>query len=199
MALLEKWGLLLLQDPKFPSLVGLIAGEPVRSSWWGHPEGSAIFHVAEELDDHPDVATTKLVSGKVTFVHRSLWPQVMVVGRSREDWQTQGLPKEARALLARVDKEKRLMVSGEPAKVLETKLLVASRQVHTDSGAHATEVLTWETFARQRRTPLSRMSAARAKAEIAQKVQAVNGAFDAQGRLPWGNRAAQARPKARTD
>ena len=91
------------------------------------------------------------------------------------------------------------MASGEPAKMLEARLLVASRQVHTESGAHATEILTWETFARQVNAPLSRMSAAQAKTEIAQKVQAANDAFGAKGKLPWGNRAAQVRPKARAD
>jgi hypothetical protein len=182
---LEAWGMLLLQDPKLPSLVGLIANEPVRGSWWGHPKGGEIFHAAGQLDDHPDVATAKLVSGKVTFVHRRLWPQLIAVGRSRQDWQTQGLTSEARALLVRVDKEKRLQASGKHAKSLEARLLVASRQVHTDSGAHATELMAWETFAHQTKAPRSRISAARARAEIEQTVRALNDAFAAKGKLPW--------------
>jgi hypothetical protein len=177
--------MLLLQDPKLPSVVGLIANEPVRGSWWGHPKGGEIFHAAGQLDDHPDVATAKLVSGKVTFVHRRLWPQLIAVGRSRQDWQTQGLTSEARALLARVDKEKRLQASGKHAKSLEARLLVASRQVHTDSGAHATELMAWETFAHQTKAPRSRISAARARAEIEQTVRALNDAFAAKGKLPW--------------
>ena len=38
---LEEHGLLLLQDKTLPSLVGLIAGEPVSGSWWGHPRAHA--------------------------------------------------------------------------------------------------------------------------------------------------------------
>jgi hypothetical protein len=184
---------LLLQDAKLPSLVGLIVGGPVRGSWWGHPKGSDIFDVAGQLDDHPDVASTKLISGKVTFVHRCMWREIIAVGRSREQWQTQGLSRETRALLAHVDKDKRLQAAGEPAKVLEARLLVASQQVHTDSGAHATELSTWEAFARQVGVTLPRVSAARARAKIERKVQAVIAAFGAEGKLPWEGRAGEGR------
>jgi hypothetical protein len=197
MDLLEKWGLLLLQDSTFPNLVGLIAGGPVRGSWWGHPTNSEIFHAAGALDEHPDVATTKLISGKVTFVHRCMWPELIAVGRSREEWQTRGLTKETRALLARVDKETRLQAAGEPAKMLEARLLVASQQVHSGSGAHATELSTWEAFARQVGVALPRLSAARARRAMEQRVHEVNVAFDAKGKLPWEGRAGRARSRAR--
>jgi hypothetical protein len=34
-----------------------------------------MFHAATELGEHEDVLVEKLVAGKVTFVHRSLWPR----------------------------------------------------------------------------------------------------------------------------
>ena len=71
-AALERWGLLLLQDPVLPSLATLIAGAPIRGSWWGHARGGDIFRVANELEQ--EVVTAKLIDGKVTFVHRRLWP-----------------------------------------------------------------------------------------------------------------------------
>lgn len=182
---LERRGLLLLQDAKLPSLVGLIAGEPVRGSWWGHPKGSEIFHAAGKLDDHPDVTSTKILSGKVTFVHRSLWPQLIAIGRSREAWQTEGLPKEAQILLDRVDEETRVRTSGKAAKTLEQRLLVASQEVHTESGAHALDLLTWKAFARDMKVRLPRFSAAKSRAEIEQRVDAMNAEFDAKGKVPW--------------
>ncbi|MFI4945383.1 MAG: hypothetical protein ACHP85_19090, partial [Burkholderiales bacterium] len=57
-----------------PSLAEAVAGEPFRGSWWGHPKGQAIFRAAEAVADSPDVLVCKLIDGKVTFVHRRLWP-----------------------------------------------------------------------------------------------------------------------------
>ena len=57
-----------------PSLAAAIAGEPIRGSWWGHPRGQEIFEALNRLADHADVAFTRLVDGKVTLVHRRLWP-----------------------------------------------------------------------------------------------------------------------------
>lgn len=185
---LEEWGFILLQDPILPSLVGLIAGEPVRGSWWGHPKGHEIFDAAGALDDHPDVTSAKLVSGKVTFVHRSLWPHLIAVGRAREEWQTARLSAGARKLLESVDAAKRLQAKGKAAKELEAALLVASRQVHTDSGAHALELMTWETFARTAKVRLPRGSASRARAALEKAVDAVNAEFCGKGKLPWAGR-----------
>ena len=57
----------------------LVAGEPVRGSWWGHPKGHDIFAACQHLLQHPDATTAKLVSGKVTYVHRELWPSLLAV------------------------------------------------------------------------------------------------------------------------
>ena len=69
-------GLLLLQDPRLPSVAGLVAGGPVHGSWWGHPKGQQIFRVSEWLADHPEVLVNRLVARKVTYVHRRLWPAI---------------------------------------------------------------------------------------------------------------------------
>jgi hypothetical protein len=69
-----------------PSLAEAIAGGPIRGSWWGHPKGHQIFHVAEAIGESPDVLVCKLVEGKVTFVHRRLWPAlVKLAPRFRKD------------------------------------------------------------------------------------------------------------------
>jgi hypothetical protein len=70
-----------------PSVAGTIAGEPIRGSWWAHPRGQEIFRALTEIDDSPDVLCFKLVGGKVTFVHRRLWPALVrladEIGRDR--------------------------------------------------------------------------------------------------------------------
>ena len=60
-----------------PSLAEAIAGGPIRGSWWGHPKGHEIFSAAQALCEHPDVLVCKLVDGKVTYVHRRLWPALV--------------------------------------------------------------------------------------------------------------------------
>ena len=101
---LKKYGLLLLNDPALPNLCLLVGGERVRGSWWAHPRAQEIFQVYDALEDHPDVLILKLISGKVTYIHRTLWPQIVAVGRAREVWQMRGLSPAARKLLAAVDK-----------------------------------------------------------------------------------------------
>lgn len=60
-----------------PSLAEAIAGGPIRGSWWGHPKGHDIFRVAEAVSDSDEVLVCKLVDGKVTYVHRRLWPALV--------------------------------------------------------------------------------------------------------------------------
>src|SRR5437867_7624973 len=78
---LSREGLLLLQDPRLPSIAGFVAGGPVRGSWWVHPKGSDIFRVSIWLSDHPEVVVNRLVSGKLSYVYCSLWPALVVIGR----------------------------------------------------------------------------------------------------------------------
>ena len=60
-----------------PSLAETVAGGPIRGSWWAHPKGHEIFRVAEAVSESPDVLVCKLVNGKVTYVHRRLWPALV--------------------------------------------------------------------------------------------------------------------------
>src|SRR5262249_61631304 len=61
------------------SFVGAVTGEPVRGSWWGHRLGRLIFNLGGELEGSGEVLAAKLVAGKITFVHRSLWPALLRV------------------------------------------------------------------------------------------------------------------------
>jgi len=57
-----------------PCVAEAVAGQPIVGSWWAHPKGKAIFAALSALDDADDVRCFKLVDGKVTFVHRRVWP-----------------------------------------------------------------------------------------------------------------------------
>jgi len=76
--LVEKHGIVLASARgPVPSVAEAVAGEPIIGSWWAHPKGKAIFAALSEIDDSPDVRCFKLVDGKVTFVHRRLWPALV--------------------------------------------------------------------------------------------------------------------------
>jgi hypothetical protein len=75
LAFVEKRGIVLesARGP-VPSLAETIAGEPIQGSWWGHPKGNAIFACSRAIRSSKDVLTCRLIDGKVTYVHRRLWP-----------------------------------------------------------------------------------------------------------------------------
>jgi len=91
LAFIRKHGVVLeaAQGP-VPSLVEVIAGEPVRGSWWSHPKSREIFAVTRAIRDSDDVLVCRLIRGKVTFVHRRLWPAlVRAAGRLSSDQLSQ--------------------------------------------------------------------------------------------------------------
>jgi hypothetical protein len=170
---LEEYGLLLLQDKVLPSAVGMITGERVAGSWWSHPRSHEIFRRLEELEAAGDVVATKLIGGKVTFVHRRLWPALAAVGSSRQEWQMRGLSPAARRLLARVDEEKSVQATGAPAKELQKKLLVDAHEEHTASGKHVTVLKPW---------PRARLTPAQGQRQLEEAAAAIGADVTA---LPW--------------
>jgi hypothetical protein len=62
-----------------PNVAELVAGEPIKGSWWGHPAGHAIYETINALADSPDVIRVRLVNGKITLVHRRVWPALVRV------------------------------------------------------------------------------------------------------------------------
>jgi hypothetical protein len=71
----EKHGVVLASaHGPVPCVADAVAGQPIVGSWWAHPKGKAIFAALSEIDDSDDVRCFKLVDGKVTFVHRRVWP-----------------------------------------------------------------------------------------------------------------------------
>jgi hypothetical protein len=60
-----------------PSLAHAIAGEQIRGSWWGHPKGNLIYGLLNDVRDSGDVLACRLIDGRVTLVHRRLWPALV--------------------------------------------------------------------------------------------------------------------------
>ena len=184
-AALKEHGVLLKSDPKLPSVVALVAGGPEKGSWWAHPEARQMYGLSCALHDHPDVLMVKLISGKVTYIHRPLWPAIVAIGTARENWQMDGLSKEAKALLKKTDGGTRLSSSGDAVRELEARLLAHAANVHTEHGFHAKEVRSWKTWAKSVRLGKVKLTPDEAKAQLESVVARLNKQFGAKGTLPW--------------
>ena len=195
---LKEFGLLLETDARLPSVSSLVARETVRGSWWAHARSHEIFAVLQQVADHQDVAVTRLVSEKVTFVHRLLWPDLLSIAMSREKWQVEALPPEARMLLQMTDRHGELrsdtlewpakfksMKTGQTVRELEKRLLIHSEEFHSESGAHAKLLETWEHWTERVRFKHKLVEVGEAKRKLEEQLSDLNKQFEAFARLPW--------------
>ena len=191
---LEDLGLLLVSGNEFPDVRRIITGNDSKGSWWTDAAAHTIFAINERLSDHPDVLVTKLISRKVTFVHRKLWNRFYSIATDRDDWQTSGLSKESQSLLNSIDVNGTVATNkrgsaktkpGDLARELERRLLVHAEQVHTESGAHAKVLETWNTWANRVAFKPRPVEPGAARLFFERRVAEINKEFAGSGRLPW--------------
>jgi len=58
-------------------LAEVIVDGPIKGSWWAHPKSHQIFRIFQSLGESRDILVCRLVGGKITFVHRRLWPALV--------------------------------------------------------------------------------------------------------------------------
>ena len=184
---LDRHGLLLVTDPLLPSVAGIVAREPVKGSWWSHPASHAIFAVLERLDDADDTLLVKLVSGKQTFVAKTLWRDFFSVVTAKERWQTEGLSREDRSLLRRVESGDRVR-AAKGSKMLETRLLVHGKNVHTESGAHAKVLTSWSVCMQELHFRFRAKDPEASKTPFEERLDAWASEFGKKATLPWQTR-----------
>lgn len=126
------------------SFVFAVVGGPVKGSWWGHPRGKEIFNLACSLA--AESVSVKLVSGKETLVHRSVFPALARVVTD-ESWRAPriaSLSKDAKKLLAQVEKTGSVHgAAAKPRLELQRALLVHTDEEHTEKGHHASVLVPW--------------------------------------------------------
>ena len=195
---IETNGFLLESDPKLPSVVSSITGSALRGSWWSHPLAQIIFQVNEMLEDHEDILIAKLVSRKVTFVHRKFWSELAMIGSAREHWQLTDLRAVTKSLLKQVESAGALstaetvwpqtstMKLGDAARELEKRLLVVGIQFHGESGAHEKRLETWDHWMKRKKFKPAKISIKTAKSRLELKLRNLNEQFGGSATLPWG-------------
>lgn len=57
-----------------PSLAAKVTGGPIAGSWWGHSKGHEIYELTQTVHDSSAVLVCTLAKGRITYVHRRLWP-----------------------------------------------------------------------------------------------------------------------------
>lgn len=193
---LQEFDLLLDTDPKFPSVTGFVAGDTGGRSWWAHPQAKQMYGLSCGLRDHADVLLLKLISGKLTFVNRPLWPAIVTIGTAREPWQMDGLSKEAKALLKKTDTHGKVESSGDVVRELEIRLLAHATSVHTEHGFHMKEVQSWAAWTRSAKLGKMKLTPTEAKAQLESVVARLNQQCGARGTLPWQTKRRRAPQKA---
>jgi hypothetical protein len=190
-------GVLLQTDRAFPSLVALMASGPVKGTWWAHPLANEIYMLGQRLMEHRDVLFVRLVTGKMTYVHRRLWRPIFAIATARDSWQLAELPRTAMSMLRMVDrggavrmdeiraKRTAKELSGD-ARILETRLLVFGDDVHTDSGAHVKRIESWPLWAKRVELATAKLpSVDDAHRELEEIVTRLNQKYNAGAILPW--------------
>jgi hypothetical protein len=142
------------------SFVHAVTGEAVKGSWWGHPRGHEIFNLAGAVG--AEAITVKLVAGKETLLHRSLFPALARVVLDPE-WRgprISALSKDARRLLDLVESSESVRLDeaaarfevktsalAEKRRELQRALLVHVDEEHTEKGYHVAVLVPWRRWA----------------------------------------------------
>jgi hypothetical protein len=189
---LAESGLLAMQDQHLRSVVGIITGERLKTSWWNHAKAQEIFRCLDHLGDSRDVLVSRLAAGKVTYVHRRLWPAFLSVAGSNEPWQRGGLSADAVDMLAEVEAGGARRAKGPAARELQERLLIAADEVHTEAGRHELELRSWTSWSKGRGVR-GRVEPASARAQLEAALVAIGGTA---AMLPW-NRFGRTKPGTR--
>ena len=198
---IEDYGLLLEADPDFPSIVGLVTGEKIKGSWWGHRKGHKIFSISRKIRDEADILVIKLISGKVTYVHKRLWTDLISIFIAKQNWQIGKMSKNGKRILELVEKAGVIRADNMETQTtnkfnkidlnkaineIEKGLLIFCNEVHTEKRYHVKLLKTWNHFLKEKSITISgQKDIVAAKENIDKIVAELNTKFDSTARLPW--------------
>lgn len=78
LAFVRKHGVVLVSAKgAAPRLTEAILGAAINGSWWAHPQSRHIYAILQAVTESGQVLVCRLIDGKVTLVHRRLWPALV--------------------------------------------------------------------------------------------------------------------------
>ena len=60
-----------------PRLTEAIIGEDIKGNWWAHPKSHHIYAILGAVTNSDQILVCRLIGGKITLVHRRLWPYLV--------------------------------------------------------------------------------------------------------------------------
>ena len=63
----------------YPNAVEALIGEPIKGNWWSHPKANYVYNLLLRVKESPDILVTRFYKGKITLVHRRLWPYLPTI------------------------------------------------------------------------------------------------------------------------
>lgn len=82
LAFVEKHGVVLVSAKgPVPRLTETIVTEAIKGSWWAHPQSHHIFAILQAVTESENILVCRLINGKLTLVHRHLWPALVRLAR----------------------------------------------------------------------------------------------------------------------
>jgi hypothetical protein len=195
---LERYGLLLAHDGELPSVTLIVAGEPIRGSWWGHTLGHTIYDLLGAFQDRSGKLDAKIIDGKVTYVHPRLWPAFLALAQHAPEARLAKLPPAAVALYRHVERHGPIRADALPPtltsapreltkniRALESALLVHSDSIHTESGAHVKLLQTWPQWCGEQQVRVPAVAIADARAELDRALLALCAGTTRKPKVPW--------------
>lgn len=70
-----------------PRLTEAIVGASIKGSWWAHPKSRHIYAILAAVTDSEEVLVCRLIGGRITLVHRRLWPALVRLANRFTDEQ----------------------------------------------------------------------------------------------------------------
>jgi len=78
LAFVEQHGVVLVSARgTVPRLTEAIIGEPIKGSGWAHAQSHHIYAILQAVTSSEQILVCRLVNGKITLVHRRLWPSLV--------------------------------------------------------------------------------------------------------------------------
>ena len=113
-----------------PRLTEAITGEAIKGSWWSHPQSHRIYAILQSVAASDQILVCRLIDGKITYVHRRLWPSLVRLAERMAPGQIAQVREEHTASGRHVSRELPFP-QWVPVDVAEEANAISEHKAHT--------------------------------------------------------------------